>query len=206
MRKVAVPQILLLMLVAGVLLTGCDTLQARMELNKGNSYYKNEKFKDALIEFQHGLALDPSLKFAWRSVALSAMTLYRPGVDDAREPAVLQHRHRCLQEVPGRLPGGPEGAGVHDLDVHERRQVRRRPRLPPGRDQEEPGRPQVEQGGRHDLPADAADQGSVRLGHLPHPEGRRGAVLPRFGLLLGQVVPRSLRSRPSSAPTTSISV
>ena len=37
MRKVAVPQILLLMLVAGVLLTGCDTLQARMELNKGNS-------------------------------------------------------------------------------------------------------------------------------------------------------------------------
>ena len=82
MRKVASPPILLLMLVAGVLLTGCDTLQARMELNKGNSYYKNEKFKDALIQFQKGLALDPSLKFAWRSVALSAMTLYRPGVDE----------------------------------------------------------------------------------------------------------------------------
>ncbi|MGD1148602.1 MAG: tetratricopeptide repeat protein [Thermoanaerobaculaceae bacterium] len=82
MRKVAVPQVLLLMLVAGALLTGCDTLQARMELNKGNSYYKNEKYKDALIEFQKGLALDPSLKFAWRSVALSAMTLYQPGVDN----------------------------------------------------------------------------------------------------------------------------
>ena len=82
MRKVAVPPILLLMLVAGVLLTGCDTLQARMELNKGNSYYKNEKYKDALIEFQKGLALDPSLKSAWRSVALSAMVLYKPGVDD----------------------------------------------------------------------------------------------------------------------------
>jgi tetratricopeptide (TPR) repeat protein len=83
MRKVVVPPILLLMLVAGVLLTGCDTLQARMELNKGNSYYKNEKYKDAMIQFQKGLALDPSLKFAWRSVALSAMVLYRPGVEDA---------------------------------------------------------------------------------------------------------------------------
>lgn len=82
MRKVAVPPILLLMLLAGVLLTGCDALQARIELNKGNSYYKNEKYKDALIEFQRGLALDPSLKFAWRSVALSAMVLYKPGVDD----------------------------------------------------------------------------------------------------------------------------
>ncbi|HVN75668.1 MAG TPA: tetratricopeptide repeat protein [Thermoanaerobaculaceae bacterium] len=81
MRKVAVPPILL-MLVGGVLLTGCDMVQARMELNKGNSYYRNEKYKDALIQFQKGLALDPSLKFAWRSVALSAMTLYRPGVDE----------------------------------------------------------------------------------------------------------------------------
>ncbi len=80
MRKVAVPPILLI-LAAGVLLSGCDKLQARMELNKGNSYYKNEKYQDALIQFQKGLALDPSLKFAWRSVALSAMTLYRPGVD-----------------------------------------------------------------------------------------------------------------------------
>lgn len=82
MRKVAVPPILLI-LVAGVLLSGCDTLHARMELNKGNSYYKDEKFKDALVHFQRGLALDPGLKFAWRSVALSAMTLYRPGVDEA---------------------------------------------------------------------------------------------------------------------------
>ena len=82
MRKVAVPPILLI-LAAGALLTGCDTLQARMEMNKGNTYYKNEKYKDALVQFQRGLALDPSLKFAWRSVALSAMTLYRPGADDA---------------------------------------------------------------------------------------------------------------------------
>jgi tetratricopeptide (TPR) repeat protein len=80
MRRVAVTPILLTM-AAAVLLSGCDALQARIELNKGNSYYKNEKYQDALIQFQKGLALDPDLKFAWRSVALSAMVLYRPGVE-----------------------------------------------------------------------------------------------------------------------------
>jgi tetratricopeptide (TPR) repeat protein len=82
MRKVAVTPILMTM-AAAVLLSGCDTLRARMELNKGNTYYKNEQYKDALIQFQKGLALDPNLKFAWRSVALSAMVLYRPGLDNA---------------------------------------------------------------------------------------------------------------------------
>ena len=80
MRKIAVTPILLTLATA-VFLSGCDTLRARMELNKGNTYYKNEKYKDALLQFQKGLALDPGLKFAWRSVALSAMVLYRPGQD-----------------------------------------------------------------------------------------------------------------------------
>ena len=80
MRKAAVPPILII--VAAVMaLGGCDKLQARIELKKGNSYYKDEKYQDALKKFQEGLALDPSLKFAWRSVALSAMTAYHPGVD-----------------------------------------------------------------------------------------------------------------------------
>lgn len=81
MRKVAVPPILMV-LAAAVMLSGCDTLTARIELNRGNKYYKNEKYKDALFHFQQGLKTDPSLKFAWRSVALSAMTLYRPGNEE----------------------------------------------------------------------------------------------------------------------------
>ncbi len=81
MRKIAVTPILLTLATA-FFLSGCDTLRARMELNKGNTYYKNEQYKDALIQFQKGLALDPDLKFAWRSVALSAMVLFRPGQDN----------------------------------------------------------------------------------------------------------------------------
>lgn len=113
MRKVAVPPIFLL-LVAGVLLSGCDKLQARMELNKGNSYYKNEKFQDALIQFQKGLALDPSLKFAWRSVALSAMTLYRPGVDT---PENTQYYSTAIDAFKKYLAAFPQDTKAQDFMV-----------------------------------------------------------------------------------------
>ncbi len=89
MRKAAVAPIVLTM-VAAMFLSSCDTLRARMELNKGNTYYKNEKYQDALIQFQKGLQLDPDLKFAWRSVALCAMVLYRPGIDTPENKKYFQ--------------------------------------------------------------------------------------------------------------------
>ena len=113
MRKVAVPPILLI-LVAGVLLSGCDKLQARMELNKGNSYYKNEKYQDALIQFQKGLALDPSLKFAWRSVALAAMTLYRPGIDT---PQNNQYFSTAIDAFKKYLAAFPQDSKAQDFMI-----------------------------------------------------------------------------------------
>jgi len=63
------------------LLSGCHKFQARMELKRGNDLYKEEVYRDALEQFQKGLELDPGATFAWRSVGLSAMALYRPGLD-----------------------------------------------------------------------------------------------------------------------------
>ena len=68
-------------LVVAPLLGGCQKFQARMELKRGNVLYKAETYKEALEQFQKGLELDPGATFAWRSVGLSAMALYRPGVD-----------------------------------------------------------------------------------------------------------------------------
>jgi tetratricopeptide (TPR) repeat protein len=80
MRKVAVLP-LLGVVAAAMLASGCDTLRARMELKKGNTYYKKEQYRDAMIQYQKGVALDPSLKQVWRSVGLCAMTLFKPGLE-----------------------------------------------------------------------------------------------------------------------------
>jgi tetratricopeptide (TPR) repeat protein len=74
-------QSVVVLVIAAVALGGCQKLQARMELKKGNQLYKNETYREALEQFQKGLELDPSATFAWRSVGLTAMALYRPGVE-----------------------------------------------------------------------------------------------------------------------------
>jgi tetratricopeptide (TPR) repeat protein len=73
-----------LALLALPLLGGCRRLQARVELKKGNSLYQQEQYSAALVEYQKGLELDPDDTFAWRSVGLSALALYRPGDDSPK--------------------------------------------------------------------------------------------------------------------------
>lgn len=73
------PILLALFLTATPLLTGCYKVQARAELKKGNALYANESYREALQEFQKGLELDPTVTFAWRSVGLTALALFKPG-------------------------------------------------------------------------------------------------------------------------------
>ncbi len=79
MRKATIPLVLCSLLALTPLL-GCYKVQARAELKKGNKFYKDENYKAALEQFQKGLQIDPSVTFAWRSVGLTAMALFKPGV------------------------------------------------------------------------------------------------------------------------------
>src|SRR5262245_37201621 len=65
--------------VALTALAACNKVQARVELKKGNALYKDEAYAAALKQFQEGLRLDPGATFAWRSVGLTALALYKPG-------------------------------------------------------------------------------------------------------------------------------
>lgn len=78
MRKSPVPFVLCALVVLAPLV-GCQKIQARADFKRGNKFYKDENYKAALSEFQNGLRLDPNADFAWRSVGLSAMALFRPG-------------------------------------------------------------------------------------------------------------------------------
>jgi tetratricopeptide (TPR) repeat protein len=64
--------------------TGCSKVQARADLKKGNSYYTQEQYAKALDYYQKGLKLDPDATFAYRSLGFSALALYRPGDEDAK--------------------------------------------------------------------------------------------------------------------------
>lgn len=80
-RKMILPVAALLVALPAV---GCGKVQARAELKKGNSYYQQEQYARALEYYQRGLEQDPDATFAWRSLGLSALALYRPGDDSPK--------------------------------------------------------------------------------------------------------------------------
>jgi len=100
-----------LALLALPLLGGCRRLQARVELKKGNSLYVQEQYSAAMVEYQKGLELDPSDTFAWRSVGLSALALYRPGDDS---PKNLEYARIAADAFEKYLKENPDDAKVQD--------------------------------------------------------------------------------------------
>jgi len=100
-----------LALLALPILGGCNKVQARVELKKGNSMYQQEQYSAALAEFQKGLELDPSDTFAWRSVGLTALALYRPGDDS---PKNLNYARIATDAFQKYLKDNPDDEKVHD--------------------------------------------------------------------------------------------
>lgn len=109
MRK---PLVFLLFSIAVLpLVGGCDKIQARSELKKGNAEYANEAYKMALAHFQKGLELDPAATFAWRSVGLSALALYRPGDESAEN---VDYARTAIAAFESYLKDFPDDERVRD--------------------------------------------------------------------------------------------
>ncbi|HVT16843.1 MAG TPA: tetratricopeptide repeat protein [Thermoanaerobaculia bacterium] len=107
-RSVVFPALALLALPA---LAGCQRLQARVELKKGNALYAQEQYSQALKYFQKGLELDPADTFAWRSVGLTALALYRPGDDS---PKNISYGQTAIKGFENYLAENPEDTKVQD--------------------------------------------------------------------------------------------
>jgi tetratricopeptide (TPR) repeat protein len=110
MRKRPIPVLLALLLLAP-LLGGCHKVRARVEMKKGNERYHQEAYREALAQYQKGLELDPSATFAWRSVGLSALALYRPG-DNSK--ANREMGNLAIQGFENYLEDYPDDEKVRD--------------------------------------------------------------------------------------------
>jgi tetratricopeptide (TPR) repeat protein len=92
-------------LLAAPLLAGCNKVQARVELKQGNAFYQKEEYRPALAQFKKGLELDPSATFAWRSVGLTALALFRPGDPS---PENMQYAETAIDAFKKYLEDYPE--------------------------------------------------------------------------------------------------
>lgn len=105
------PFSVLLALLLALVLGGCNKVQARIELKQGNSLYQQESYIAALEQFQKGLELDPDATFAWRSVGLTALALYRPGDPS---PKNQNYSKTAIEAFEKYLADYPEDEKVQD--------------------------------------------------------------------------------------------
>ena len=107
-KTLTLPALVLLVLPT---LAGCNKVAARVELKKGNELYKNEQYSEALKQFQLGLERDPDATFAWRSVGLTALALYRPGDES---PKNVQYGKTATEAFEKYLADYPRDQKVRD--------------------------------------------------------------------------------------------
>lgn len=92
-------------------LSGCAKLKARGELKKGNDFYAQEQYTKALAQFKKGLEIDPEATFAWRSVGMTALALYRPGDE---KPENVQYGQDAVMGFEKYLEAYPKDEKIQD--------------------------------------------------------------------------------------------
>jgi pentatricopeptide repeat protein len=71
--------------------TGCDRLRSRQLIRKGNQYFKEQLYSDALAKYQQAKALDPKEVRLDKFIAMSYMGMYNPASTDPNNLDALQN-------------------------------------------------------------------------------------------------------------------
>jgi tetratricopeptide (TPR) repeat protein len=102
MQRISILPLMALLILPAL---GCSKVRARADLKKGNSYYTQEQYSKAMDYYQKGLELDPDATFAWRSLGLAAIALYRPGDES---PKNLEYANTAIDAFEKYLAEYPD--------------------------------------------------------------------------------------------------
>ncbi len=69
--------------------TGCNRLQSRQLIRKGNQYFKEQLYADALEKYKQARELDPREIRLEKFIAMSYMGMYNPGSQNAKDVEAL---------------------------------------------------------------------------------------------------------------------
>jgi len=91
------------------LMTGCQKLEARDQLNKGVRAYKNARYEEAIQHFQEAVRLDPT----YPSAELYLATAYAQSVvPDLQTPENLQHAQLAIEGFKKVYDKDPKDTGA----------------------------------------------------------------------------------------------
>ena len=93
--------------------TGCekvaDQFKAKQTIRKGNAYFKEQLYEDALKQYEEAMRLDPSEIRIKKFVAMANMALYNPGSTHEKDVHALEAAIKYFKEY---LAAKPEDQGA----------------------------------------------------------------------------------------------
>ena len=108
-RVVAVGGLVLL----GTAATGCqkvvDQFKAKQVIRKGNQYFKEQLYEDALKQYEQAMKLDPAEVRIKKFVAMANMAVYNPGSQHPKDIQALETSIKYFKEY---LAAKPEDEGA----------------------------------------------------------------------------------------------
>jgi len=126
-RKILRSRLRRVMAVAGLALvvttgTGCqrvvDQFKAKQLIRKGNAYFKEQLYEDALKQYEEAAKLDPTEVRLKKFVAMANMATYNPGSQHEKDIKALETSIKYFKEYLAAKPED-EGAGER-IQAHVR--------------------------------------------------------------------------------------
>jgi len=105
----------LIALVALVTAGGCRSIQLRLTMNKGVSYFKAQDFDRAAIEFKRAIRMDPSYAEAYLNLGLTYMEVYEPGSTHDKD---LAYADGAIESFKRYIRLRPEETRVRDYLIN----------------------------------------------------------------------------------------
>lgn len=85
--------------------SGCNKIQARQLIKKGNAHFKEQQYEQALVAYQKAHELDPNEVRLLKFVAMGQMALYNPG---STHPKDLEALNKSIENFKKYLAAKPD--------------------------------------------------------------------------------------------------
>jgi tetratricopeptide (TPR) repeat protein len=105
----------LLIIFLSVSLIACNQFQAKMEVKKGNDFYKARKYEEAIQSYKIALEKDPGLSTVWLNLGLSYMALYVPG---STHPKDLDYVDKAIAAFKEYQKQNPDDTKVNEYLIN----------------------------------------------------------------------------------------
>src|SRR5215813_11590366 len=102
---------ILLLVVAG---TGCAKIKSRMEIKKGNEFFKAGQYQAALASYQVALQLDPNQKKLYKNIGMTYMAMYQPG---SKHPKDLEYASKAIENLKIYIAAYPDDKRAREFLV-----------------------------------------------------------------------------------------